>query len=378
MKKILFLLFLIPFNLYAQPLIWNKEKLEWLKSSPTSPLYTAIVKQADAICKVKPVNVTDKPHCISGNKHNYESLSIYYWPNPENPYGAYIVRDGVYNPEYKQYDYPKLDAFTTYSRYLAIAFYITKDIKYYDWFCKQMDTWFIDKETCTAANFEYSQFIPGKNGNRGNGAGIIDAYNYIDIIESIRLVDWIKSIGKKRKKEIIKWFSKFSSWMMDSDIGQDCANRKNNLAIAYDITLYNMLLFTKNKKKCKNIIDNFAIKRLLKQIDEDGKQKLELSRTRAFEYSIFNLSHIIDLCLILDKQALGTEAIERIDKALLYLYQFIGNSSKFPYQESGNWHDLERRLASQINRYKIVSYNPIINNITTPTFEVDNIDKLIR
>jgi hypothetical protein len=35
----------------------------------------------------------------SGNKHDFFSLSPYYWPDPNNPKDRYILKDGQTNPE---------------------------------------------------------------------------------------------------------------------------------------------------------------------------------------------------------------------------------------------------------------------------------------
>ena len=116
-------------SLSAKPVtyIWDMSELAALAGKPESEEYKSLVSKANRIIKIKPIAVTNKETSISGDKHNYESLSIYWWPDPKNPGGPYVARDGEFNPEYKKYDYPRLlqlkDNLVTCSK----AFFLTGD-----------------------------------------------------------------------------------------------------------------------------------------------------------------------------------------------------------------------------------------------------------
>ena len=364
----------------AQCLMWDVEAIHALKLQPNNPLYQTIVKQADAYCTTAPVAVTDKKECRSGDVHNFESLSIYFWPDPEKEDGLpYIGKDGQINPEYKQYDLPRLDRLISSCRILAIAYALTGEKRYYTALCRQLDTWFINKATRMNPSFEYAQFIPGRNGNRGNNAGLIDAYNFIDIIEAVRLVEQTKSIGKSRKKKLKRWFGDFAGWMQTSDLGIAQKATTNNLGSAYDITLYSFCTFSGKTKACKPILDNFADSRLKTQIMADGSQPLELSRTRALNYSLYNLTHIIDFFTMLQRQGKPLEGADQVMKALQYLEQFIGHQEAFPYKETGNWLQAEKQLKSEYNRFLLLRSDSRGTEQTEPYPIVENdIYTLIR
>lgn len=334
--------------------IWNYNNLVNLKANTNSPLYKSILAQANAISKAEPMTVVNKTTCRSGDKHNYESLSIYYWQNPDDPQGPYIYKDGYYNPEFKNYDFPALDKLITYTRNLSVAYFITGNENYYKSYIRQIDTWFINEATKMNPNFEYSQFIPGRNNGKGCGAGLIDAYNFIDVIESIRLVNSIHSIGEARMSKLKLWFASFAQWMDSSSIGQEESNAKNNHGTAFDISLYAFYSFSEsNPMRCSEIVKYFATKRIDTQFEGDGRQPLELNRTCAFKYSIFNLQHILDFYLLLkhDNRKLSSRATKKIEKSLLYLSTFIGRKEAFPYKEIGNWNDNEQNLQAELTRY---------------------------
>lgn len=358
MKKIFFTLIasIATLNIAARPLIWDVDALKILISAPQSKEYKDIIARANSICMKAPISVTEKTECHSGDKHNYESLSIYYWPNPSDPKGPYIVKDGETNPECKNYDQPRLSQLNYNTHWLAQAYFLTHERTFYEAFVKQIDTWFITPSTRMNPNFEYSQFIPGKNNGKGCAAGLIDAYNFIDVIESIELVNEVNSIGRKRIKSIKKWFKAFSQWMQESEQGKAEEKATNNHGTAYDITLYYFSQYIGNKKTCKNIVKNFASKRINPQINEDGKQPEELKRTKAFHYSVYNIEHLVAFCKI--QSNLGNDYINkegyRIKLALNYLQQFVGQKESFPYQEIGDWSVPEQKLNNLLHTAKIL------------------------
>lgn len=330
------LMLAIPTSAMAQVLLWDVANID----------AKSVTQSADRFCEMPPVAVTDKADTRSGNKHNFEALSIYLWPDPDNPGGPYITRDGQPNPEYKEYDLPRLEELVKRTGALSRAFYVTGDTKYYDAFCRQIDAWFLDRKTRMVPDFEYNQFIPGRNNGKGCSAGIIDAYNFVNVIEAVRLVDSKKGLGKRRTRRLKRWFNDFADWLMTSELGQQEARATNNHGSTYDITLFVLCQYIGRKDICADILENFADRRINTQIDEDGRQPEELKRTKAFNYSVYNLQHMVDFCVILDN--LGYDYInnegQRIRKAIDYLDQFVGHREDFPYQEIGDWEQQERNV----------------------------------
>lgn len=334
--------FVLTLTAEAQNLLWNTADFDTMKPGEKKNL----VQSANAFCTMTPIAVTDKTTNRSGNKHNFEALSIYFWPDPENPNGPYIVRDGQPNPEYKEYDLPRLEELVKRTTVLSRAFYVTGDEKYFTAFCQQIDAWFLVKKSRMTPNFEYNQFIPGRNNGKGCSAGVIDAYNFINVLEAVRLVDGKKSLGKSRNKKLKKWFSNFATWMQTSEIGLQEARATNNHGAAYDITLFVLCKYIGDEKKCEDIVANFAERRINPQIQPDGSQPEELRRTKAFNYSVYNLQHLVDFCII--QRNLGNDYINgdgsRIKAAIEYLDQFVGHRERFPYQEIGDWEAQERNV----------------------------------
>src|SRR5689334_16375092 len=73
-------------------------------SSPFDAALTKLLGEAEQAARVKLLSVIDKAAVPpSGDKHDYISLSRYWWPNPNTPDGLpYIHRDGEVNPEIRK------------------------------------------------------------------------------------------------------------------------------------------------------------------------------------------------------------------------------------------------------------------------------------
>ena len=117
-----------------KPLIWDMEKIELLRTDPSNAVKVkSILNQADQYCTQELLYVTKKQKTFAPNMHYYCSVAQYWWPDSLNP-GQYINKDGVINPESKQYDATTLQELSKRCNKLSYAFYLTKDTKYYDKF----------------------------------------------------------------------------------------------------------------------------------------------------------------------------------------------------------------------------------------------------
>ena len=331
--------------------LWDYSSLVAVQQQPKSTTYRDMVAQANEVLRHEVLTVTQKEYALSGDKHNYESLATYYWPNPANPSGPYVARDGEQNPETDKYDFPRLLALVSDCAALGKAFFLTGNDVYYNRLCRQLDAWFIDEATRMNPHFSFSQFIPGVNGNKGTPGGVLDAYWLMDVLESIQLTDYTRSLGRKRMRALKIWFNDLATWMVESENGRRAAQFGNNHAIAYQGTLLGIYLFTGKGRGQRTAIKAFG-QLVVEQINEDGRMPNELKRNNALTYSVFNLNHILDVCTMAHAAGLKVpeEASSRIDASCSYLSTFIGHRERFPYKEIGNWEVVEKNLKRELQR----------------------------
>src|SRR3954451_3823856 len=91
-----------------------------------------LAKDADKALASPMYSVVNKPYSPpSGDKHDYMSLSPYWWPDPTKPDGKpYIRKDGQVNPEREKTDQPTLDRMTEAVQNLSLAYSSTGDELY--------------------------------------------------------------------------------------------------------------------------------------------------------------------------------------------------------------------------------------------------------
>src|SRR4051794_20046180 len=122
-----------------------------------------ICKDADKLLAMEPLSVTQKePTPPSGDKHDYMSLSPYWWPDPAKPDGKpYIRHDGKVNPERAKYDLDNLETTSDAIGKLALAYYFSGDEKYANEASQLIKVWFLDPATRMNPNIKFGQFVPG-------------------------------------------------------------------------------------------------------------------------------------------------------------------------------------------------------------------------
>lgn len=339
-----------------RPLLCNIDQLRSMLNTTDKGLANerkTIINRAERHISKPVQHITDKAKTISGNKHNYESMAIYYWPDPANPSGPYIVRDGERNPESDNYDGPLLNTYRNELLSIAKAYYLTSDKRFSDYANTMLCSWFINGSTMMAPNFDYGQFAPNIRNNTGNPGSISEAYYLTDIIEAYSLLCDKDALPQSTRKGFVKWLKQFRKWLTDSDLGKRMRARDNNLGTMYDILLYRISMVTAQKKYRKQIRKTFIPLRVESCITPTGEQPQELVRARAMNYSIYNLGHIVDFCILAnaDGYNIYRNCSDRIDAAVAFLMQYKGNKDSFPYQEiSPSWEDLEKKLDAEAKR----------------------------
>lgn len=327
-----------------------------LKNAAYSQAFRNLVSLADGDLLLKPPTVMTKEYIpASGSKHDYVSLARYAWPDETQPNGLpYVMRDGVSNPELKKFDRNKLSAMANAVYRLSLAYYFSGEEKYAQKATELIRVWFIDKKTKVNPNLRFAQHIPGKAD--GRCYGVIDAYSYVKMLDGVQLLEKSKSFTQKDSKLLKAWFSQLLKWLLTHPQAIEESYQKNNHATAYDVQVAAYALYTGNKKVFSDIVDNFSKRRIATQIMPDGKQPYELRRTLAFGYSQYNLTHIIDLMLMIKHQGVDfrqycVSGEHSFFKAMDFLAPYMGKSvSDWPYQQISGWEDKQQEMAKDFYR----------------------------
>lgn len=274
----------------------------------------------------------------SGDKHDYMSQAPYFWPNPKTPNGLpYIRRDGERNPEINKItDHKSIDDIENAAETLALAYYFTGDEKYASKAVELLRGFFLDPATRMSPNLEYAQFIPGVN--TGRGIGLIETRGLTRVVDAIGLLEGSKALTSEDDRGLKDWFGKFLQWMLDSKNGHEESAAKNNHGTWYDAQIVSFALFVGRNELAKQILEQAKEKRIATQIEPDGKQPLELARTKAWSYSNGNLDGLMQLATLgqhisVDLWNFQTKDGRSIRKALDFLVPIAIGEKKWAYQE---------------------------------------------
>lgn len=303
----------------------------------------ALEKDAKELLKSKPVSVMDKTVTpTSGDKHDYMSMAPYFWPNPATSNGLpYIRRDGERNPEiYKIPDHGNILGMPEKVETLALAYYFTGEEKYAVKAAEFLRVWFLDPATRMNPHFQYAQAVRGVND--GRGIGLIESRGLTRVVDGVGLLAGAKSWPEADQRALEKWFTEFLRWMRESENGRDESAAKNNHGTYYDMQVSSFALFLGDWEFATNVLRTAKAKRIAAQIEPDGRQPLELARTKAWSYSTANLSGLMSLaklgeCVGEDLWNYETPDGRSIHKALDFLAPFALREKKWTYQQLGGW-----------------------------------------
>jgi Alginate lyase len=326
---------------------------------------TKLRERADRELKTKPLTVVNKPKAPpSGDKHDYVSMAPYFWPDPKKKDGLpYIRRDGQVNPEREKYDAPLLKKMAQAVSTLALAYYLTGEERYARHAAELLRVWFLDAKTRMNPNLNYAQFIRGVN--QGRGIGIIDTVALLQVVDAIGMLEGARSWTRADQTGMKKWFRDYLKWMRSSKGGKEEAAAANNHGSWYDVQVATYALFVGEARELvKRFLEASKAKRITRQIEPDGRQPLELKRTKPFDYSQVNLRALFALATLGDRVGVDLWHFETKDgrgirKALDWLIPYATGEKKWQYKQitrlrGGSLAPLLRRaaVAYQEKRYE--------------------------
>jgi len=319
----------------------------------------------------------------SGDKHDYMTQAPYFWPDPKSPNGLpYIRRDGERNPEINKItDHRSLDQLESSVETLALAYYFKGDEAYAAKAVRLLRAFFLDPATRMNPNLEYAQFIPGVN--TGRGIGLIETRGLTQVVDAIGLLAGSKALTEADQRGLQDWFGKFLQWMQESKNGREEAAAKNNHGTYYDVQVVSYALFLGKKDLAVRVLQEARQKRIATQIEPDGRQPLELARTKAWSYSNGNLDGLMLLATLGERVGVDlwnyqTSDGRGIRKALDFLTPVALSERKWQYQElSGvkpeSLFPLMRRAA---NAYRDKQYQALMAKV--PEMDLADRGRLLR
>lgn len=305
-----------------------------------------ILSAADRYLSFQPITVTASHSPRStGGLHDYYSEGDYWWPDPRNPHGPYIQRDGMSNPGNFNAHREALIRLSLIVPALTAAWELTGEKKYSEHAGRHLRAWFVEPATRMNANLQYAQAIYGLN--TGRGIGIIDT---LHLVEPARAATLLMTAGTlDSSKEIQTWFAQYLEWMRISDHGISERDARNNHGTCWVLQAGEFARFTQNDEVMAWCRDRFRTVLVPEQIAPDGSLPRELARTKPYSYSLFDMDVLCDICqsLSTEKESLWnftTTDGRGIQKMMTFMFPFIKDKKMWPYQHDvEHWNDFPVR-----------------------------------
>ena len=271
----------------------------------------------------------------TGGPNDFYSEGDYWWPNPADRGGPYIRRDGESNP----------DCFNSHRKYLmdmalcvahcAAAYGITMRREFADKADDVLRRWFVEPSTAMTPNLEHAQAIKGVCD--GRGIGIIDTIHLAECTLAVLRLEELAALPNATVDGVKHWFSNYLRWLKESPNGQDERCHPNNHGACWYLQVAAFALLCGNRltvEECGRAFEEF----LLPMMDDRGAFPAELARTKPFGYSCFQMDVMAALATLLswggDNWFVRADnAGHNLERAMLFLYPFLLDKSKWPFQQ---------------------------------------------
>ncbi len=331
-------------NETPQPLIIDGEALREARQryrdgdAAIVALVERLLPHADKALTAGPFTVTAKPRPgPSGDIHDYVSMVTTFWPNPDTPDGRpYVWRDGLINPDTPPLDSVTLSALVNQVTTLTVAWWYTGVEAYGAKAGQAARTWFLDPATRMNPNLAYAQTIPGND--RGSYFGMIDFVAALLMLDGLRLMQGTDAWPTDDQQALTAWCRQLMDWMLTDELGRIESKGANNHGTWYDAAVCYYLLMNDRPDEARDRLQTHTVARIAAQIEPDGRQPLELARSTALGYSIYNLYGYFTLARLarhvgVDLWRFRTPDGRRLHRAVDFLLPYFTDEASFPYPQ---------------------------------------------
>ncbi len=248
------------------------------------PALQALQRGAAEALQVPPPSVTEKTRLApSGDVHDYASTAPYFWPDPSKPDGLpYLAHDGKVNPESRTAasDLRRIETMSRTVETLALAYYFTGKEAYAAHAARCLRVWFLEPATSMNPHLEYGQGVPGKSS--GRNIGVIEGGNLPSAAEAAGLLLGSEAWTAKEDDALKAWMARYLEWLLTSQFGREEAAMPQNHGTLYDVQVMRLALLLGRTELAREVAEAAKARRVAVQIEPDGRQPMELKRTKAF------------------------------------------------------------------------------------------------
>lgn len=292
-----------------------------------------ILAAASQYVSQMPLTITAFPAIRSAGKlHDFYSQADYSWPNPADPNGPYINRDGQSNPANFDAHRKVMVALSIQVPALTAGWLLTGQSRYGKKAGDHLRAWFVTPETRMNPNLEFAQAVQGVS--TGRSYGIIDTLHLVEVARAASFL-LPMMLSAQDGAAVKAWFSSYLDWLCHSDRGKTERDATNNHAFCWALQAAEFARLVGDETIRKEMYRRYQ-EVLLTQMAPDGSFPRELARTKPYGYSIFNFDALAGLCQSLKGLQPDPTAFQLSDgrglcKAAEFLYPYLKDKSSWKW-----------------------------------------------
>ena len=302
-----------------------------------------VLSAAERYLHELPKTIVSAPASRSaGGLHDYFSEADYFWPDPKNPDGPFINRDGESNPANFNTHRLLLIRLSIQVPALVAAWVLTKRPDLAAHAAAHLRAWFIEPVTRMNPNLQYAQAVHGVS--TGRSYGIIDTLHLVEVAQAAIVLHRGGTLADSDWQGTKNWFVQYLDWMQTSDPGRKERDAKNNHGSCWLLQAAAFASLTGNDSAVRECRDRFKSTIIPTQVAPDGSFPLELDRTKPYGYSLFNLDALGMLAHVLSTGSDGLWDFTLSDgrglaRCFRFMNPFIANKHSWPYPHDVQYFD---------------------------------------
>lgn len=296
-----------------------------------------ILEKASVYLEEAPLTVTAFPaERSSGTLHDFYSEGDYWWPDPKNPDGPYVRRDGMSNPDNFVAHRHAMVRLSEITATLTSAYVMTGDARYASQARNHLVAWFVDESTRMNPSLLFGQAIKGKV--TGRSIGIIDTIHLVEVARSAKILGENGALPPADFEQIKTWFSDYLGWLTSHPYGVREQHHPNNHGVCWSMQAAAFADLVGQGEILEWVRNQFKTVYLQEMMAPDGGFPAELGRTKPFGYSLFVLDAMATVAQIAStpEDNLWTYALpdgRGLARGMDFLFPYMEDKSSWPYPE---------------------------------------------
>ena len=242
---------------------------------------TRIMEKAAAYLDERPITVTASRAARStGGVHDFFSEGDYWWPDPNDPQGPYLRRDGLTNPDNFVAHRRAMVRLSEIVATLVSAYLLTDHDVYAEHALDHLEAWFVDDATRMNPSLLYGQAIQGRA--TGRSIGIIDTIHLVEVARGVKVLEQHGALPAERLAPVKAWFAAYLDWLQTHPYGQQERVHPNNHGVCWSMQAAAFADLGGEAEVLEWVRGQFKSVYLAEMTADDGSFPAEQDRTKPY------------------------------------------------------------------------------------------------